>query len=618
MSDSPPAGQRPEPVAPASAGEHSSPLTGVLAPLATMALLGIIVAVVLSMGPSTSLAIGAAVAGLLIAALIVAWAISSVRTAEHHHEDELRRLRQAVDQAHGAASAGRHHQSEVDRLRATLQRLYELSVQWPAQFVVDVERFATRVRDGERPVPHEVPAGYVDERDPFARLEYEHHTARHAAELAVLRAAQAGAADDPAQRLQVFANLGRRLQSLVNREIQMLDELEKQIEDPEVLEGIFAVDHLATRIRRQAENLCVLGGARAPRQWSKPLTMVTTLRSAMQEVEFYKRVKMVLPINGTLRGHNVTEIIHLLAELIENATAFSAPDTTVLLSAQVVTAGLAIEVEDRGLGVKAEDLERINGLLGGQFGDDVGVLLSEGRQIGLWVVAQLARRNDVRVRLSRNIFGGTTAAVVVPHTLLGEEPEREPAQPVEQAEPRHGMRSGYALPVPKPASLSDTQQFAVAVAEQPPALPAAAPSTPPRGIDPPSRPGLEPVADPHGWPAAPVEEHDPIPANASGDTVHDEQRPRLPKRQPGTNHLAPELQATPPGFDNTPGFFSQSLPAAAVAPAAAQNTEHGSASIAAFRSGIRAGSGSNNEEPTAQPDALERSSFLGEPTHHDR
>jgi len=354
----------------------------------------------------------------------------------------------------------------------------------------------------------------------------------------------------------VFANLGRRLQSLVNREIQMLDELENQIEDPEILEGIFAVDHLATRIRRQAENLGVLGGARAPRQWTKPLTMVTTLRSAMQEVEHYKRVKMVSPINGTLRGHNVTEIIHLLAELIENATAFSDPDTTVMLSAQNVTAGLAIEVEDRGLGIKVEDLERINNLLSGPEISDVGVLLSDGRQIGLWVVAQLARRNDVKVRLARNIFGGTTAAVVVPHSLLGDVPELVTA-------PRNTVP-----PEPYDEPVADDRSFADLDLHRWP-----------------DRAGeLAVIADVPDVPEMPEMPAVPeVAVAAEAEAVSELERPPLPKRQPGTNHLAVELRN----------------PAPTVTPAIRLGGQHNPGAAAAFRSGIRAGS---SEESTHNDD----------------
>ncbi|QSB05208.1 sensor histidine kinase [Natronoglycomyces albus] len=231
---------------------------------------------------------------------------------------------------------------------------------------------------------------------------------------------------DGDQRVGVFVNLARRLQSLVHREIQLLDELEAQVEDPDLLKGLFAVDHLATRIRRHAENLAVLGGAVSRRQWSRPVNVYEILRSAVAEVEHYARVKMVRPVEGTLKGHAVADVIHLVAELVENATAFSAPNTQVMLRAQRVTAGLAIEVEDRGLGMPQDQLDQINAMLADPDGVSIDELLNDGR-IGLYVVAALARRHDLAVQLQTNIFGGTQAVIVLSSNLMGEEEEkREP------------------------------------------------------------------------------------------------------------------------------------------------------------------------------------------------
>src|SRR5262249_2085894 len=151
----------------------------------------------------------------------------------------------------------------------------------------------------------------------------------------------------PGQHVEVFVNLARRLQSLSHRAIQGLDELENQVEDPDLLKGLFKVDHLSTRMRRQAESLAVIGGAASRRQWSRPVTVYEVLRSAIAEVEHYNRVKVVPPIEGTLHGKAVADVIHLLAELVENATKFSPPHTQIFLRAEFVTAGLAIEVEDR-------------------------------------------------------------------------------------------------------------------------------------------------------------------------------------------------------------------------------------------------------------------------------
>ncbi|MFD4791079.1 sensor histidine kinase, partial [Streptomyces sp. NPDC058459] len=255
---------------------------------------------------------------------------------------------------------------------------------------------------------------------------------------AVVRAAQLSSQAAAEQKLEVFVNLARRLQSLVHREISILDELENDIEDPDLLKGLFHVDHLATRIRRHAENLAVLGGAVSRRQWSNPVGMTEVLRSAIAEVEQYSRVKLVPPVEGELRGHAVADVIHLLAELIENATVFSAPQTQVLLRAGLVTSGLAIEVEDRGLGMPVEEQHRMNALLVDPDQADVAGMLADGR-IGLYVVSQLARRHGISVRLQSNIYGGVQAVLVVPQALLGASagavPQAEGAGGAQGAEP---------------------------------------------------------------------------------------------------------------------------------------------------------------------------------------
>lgn len=561
-----------EPAVGVPAGDPGGQLPGrartAVLPTVAMAVLGAVAAVLVARDHSMGMIIGVVVGGVVLGGFLVGWAASIARDAARAGHGQVSDLVVAVNEAQATAGALHHQFAGLQQLHAELQQAYEAAVSWPAQFCYHIEQFASRVRNGERPTTHGAPAGFADDRDPLARLDREHRAAQLAAESAVLRAAEpdieSGA--DPVQRLQVFANLGRRLQSLVNREIQMLDELEKQIEDPEILEGIFAVDHLATRIRRQAENLGVLGGARAPRQWTKPLTMVTTLRSAMQEVEHYKRVKMVSPINGTLRGHNVTEIIHLLAELIENATAFSDPDTTVMLSAQNVTAGLAIEVEDRGLGIRADDLERINELLSGPEIGDAGVLLSDGRQIGLWVVAQLARRNDVKVRLARNIFGGTTAAVVVPHGLLGDGSNDTVGHETLGNEARRELVVAGTAPAQEWGSGAH-HLYSLTEDSGQHVLPPMPEYAPPPMAD----------LDAHRWPDNAGELA--IPADAE-PLAPESERPPLPKRQPGANHLALELRNPPPVLPPVTRLAAG---------------EHNPGAAAAFRSGIRAGSEENGE-----------------------
>ncbi|MEU6868026.1 ATP-binding protein [Streptomyces sp. NPDC046876] len=284
---------------------------------------------------------------------------------------------------------------------------------------------ADRLERGEppaRPVrggPTEPPPGTDPERvDEFWLLSQELRGARELAHTTLVRLAGPAAPSDSDRKVEVFVNLARRLQSLVHREISLLDELEDTVEDPDLLKELFHVDHLATRIRRHAENLAVLGGAASRRQWTRPIDLSEVLRSAVAEVEQYTRVKVVPPAGGTVRGHAVADVVHLLAELVENATVFSAPDTDVVVRAERVTAGIAVEVEDRGLGMPAAEQHRMNSLLVDPDQVSVRHLLADGR-IGLFVVSALARRHGIAVELKSNIYGGVLAVLVLPQDLLG-------------------------------------------------------------------------------------------------------------------------------------------------------------------------------------------------------
>ncbi|WP_414930663.1 ATP-binding protein [Streptomyces sp. SHP 1-2] len=274
------------------------------------------------------------------------------------------------------------------------------------------------MRRGEGPPPRTPRGGPPQDADDFDLLAGDLARAHDGALTAVVEAAQLSSQTGSEQKLEVFVNLARRLQSLVHREISILDELENAIEDPDLLKGLFHVDHLATRVRRHAENLAVLGGAVSRRQWSNPVDMTEVLRSAIAEVEQYSRVRLVPPIDGTLRGHAVADVIHLLAELIENATVFSAPHTPVLLRAGLVTSGLAVEVEDRGLGMPVDEQHRMNALLADPDQVNAARMLADGR-IGLYVVSMLARRHGITVRVQSNIYGGVQAVLVLPQDLLG-------------------------------------------------------------------------------------------------------------------------------------------------------------------------------------------------------
>jgi signal transduction histidine kinase len=312
-----------------------------------------------------------------------------------------------------AVAANRTAKAVTDRIGA-LRRS-------SARGEADLRTLVETLRRGDGPPKRKPRSGPPEGADDFELLAADLARAHDGAVTAVVQASQLSSQAGSEQKLEVFVNLARRLQSLVHREISILDELENEIEDPDLLKGLFHVDHLATRIRRHAENLAVLGGAVSRRQWSNPVSMTEVLRSAIAEVEQYSRVKLVPPIDGTLRGHAVADVIHLLAELVENATVFSAPHTQVLLRANLVTSGLAVEVEDRGLGMPVGEQNRMNALLTDPDQVNVASLLADGR-IGLFVVSQLAKRHGIHVRLQTNIYGGVQAVLVVPQGLLGTDP----------------------------------------------------------------------------------------------------------------------------------------------------------------------------------------------------
>ncbi|MEV0738342.1 ATP-binding protein [Streptomyces sp. NPDC050549] len=335
-----------------------------------------------------------------------------------------------------AVAAGRAAGSVSDRIGALRRD--------SARGEADLRELVEALRRGEGP-PQRKPRGRPPgDADDFDLLAADLARAHDGAVTAVVSASQLSSQAGSEQKVEVFVNLARRLQSLVHREISILDELENEIEDPDLLKGLFHVDHLATRIRRHAENLAVLGGAVSRRQWSNPVSMTEVLRSAIAEVEQYSRVKLVPPIDGTLRGHAVADVIHLLAELVENATVFSAPHTQVLLRANLVTSGLAVEVEDRGLGMPVGEQSRMNALLTDPDQVNVASLLADGR-IGLFVVSQLARRHGIHVRLQTNIYGGVQAVLVVPQALLG----TAPGAPGAVGQPEDTMGGGRPLLPPQ-------------------------------------------------------------------------------------------------------------------------------------------------------------------------
>ncbi|MBQ1025800.1 nitrate- and nitrite sensing domain-containing protein [Micromonospora sp. C95] len=225
---------------------------------------------------------------------------------------------------------------------------------------------------------------------------------------------------------EVFLGLARRTQALVHRQLALLDSMERREHDAEELEDLFRVDHLATRMRRNTENLIMLCGATPGRAWRRGVPMVDVIRSAVGEVAEYTRVTVLAVGDVSLAGRAVGAVIHLLAELIENGLAFSPPHTRVEVRGQLVANGFAIEVEDRGLGMTEEDRAAANH----RIGDGGEQTRADAARLGLYVVSRLTDRHGVRVRLRKSAYGGTTAVVLIPSDLvIGD--ETEPSRPAE-------------------------------------------------------------------------------------------------------------------------------------------------------------------------------------------
>jgi signal transduction histidine kinase len=240
---------------------------------------------------------------------------------------------------------------------------------------------------------------------------------RAALEAAVERAEVVGAVSG------VFLNLARRSQLLVHRQLALLDLMERRIEDPAELEDLFRLDHLATRMRRHAEGLIILSGAAPGRGWRKPVPLMDVVRAAVSEVEDYARVEVrrLPPVH--VSGSSVADLTHLIAELVENATAFSAPHTRVHVHGEALGADFALQIHDEGLGMSEELLAEANRRIGSARQAD----LLDSDRLGLFVVSRLAHRLGLDVHLTPSPFGGTTALVLVPESVLenptGAQPE---------------------------------------------------------------------------------------------------------------------------------------------------------------------------------------------------
>lgn len=348
---------------------------------------------------------------------------------------------------------------------------------------------------------------------------------------------------------KVFLNIAHRSQVIVHRQLKTLDEAERKQEDPEQLELLFQLDHLTTRQRRNAENLIILGGGQPGRRWRNPVSLAEVVRGAAAETEDFARVKTAkLPARKVI-GPVVGDLVHLLAELIDNATSFSPPGSRVEIRGNIVGRGVVLEIEDQGLGIEADRVDDLNNMLANP--PDFGIMaLSAEPRLGLFVVARLAARHGIAVSLRESAYGGTRAIVLVRNELLGPDAET-PDTLGEDAKP---------LPPETPAERTDSHLPVVTTVDTP------APGTTiklsiPGAVNLPDLPPLPMVEARPGEdlfrPQRPVEEesHPSLPlrrprqpegqpqerADRQERPDQQQDRPELPKRREAQQQDRPEL-----------------------------------------------------------------------------
>jgi signal transduction histidine kinase len=358
----------------------------------------------------------------------------------------------------------------------------------------------------------------------------------------------------------MFVNLSRRSQSLVERQIRLISHLEQGEQDSKRLANLFQMDHLATLMRRNSENLLVLAGQDLSRRWNRPVALVDVLRAALSEIEHYERVTVNAPPQISVRAQAVSDVVHLTAELVENATSFSAAESPVTITARLLSSGgLLLEISDQGVGMAEDELAHANWRLDNPPTVDVAV----SRRMGLFVVARLAARHGIRVRLRPAETGGLVALVWLPDEAITAEgsgssglPRRNPV-PAQDAGPGTGEHRIDTARTPRFAPLHTNGDLA-GTGPQPAAGNLWDTGQQPAARDLPGT-GPQPVtAD--GWATGPVSPPEPAPtATGPLSLVRDVSPPpaepeppaavptgehALPSRVPTGDHDLPRRDAT--------------------------------------------------------------------------
>jgi signal transduction histidine kinase len=252
----------------------------------------------------------------------------------------------------------------------------------------------------------------------------------------------------------IFVNLSRRSQSLVQRQIRLIDDLEQGEQEPQRLANLFQLDHIATRMRRNSENLLVLAGHDVTQRRTQAVALVDVVRAAVSEIEQYQRVTLDVQPGISVRGPAVSDLVHLLSELVENATSFSAGQTPVTVSAHLLNSGgVLFDITDHGVGMTAEEMAHANWRLDNPPVVDVAV----SRRMGLFVVAQLAAGHGIRVRLRPASVNGLTALVWLPDEVISH--QTAASTPGPPGWPTIGQPDEHPVALPAPAQ-APTPRFA--------------------------------------------------------------------------------------------------------------------------------------------------------------
>ncbi|WP_084125250.1 ATP-binding protein [Demequina sp. NBRC 110054] len=222
---------------------------------------------------------------------------------------------------------------------------------------------------------------------------------------------------------EMFVNVARRDQVLLNRQLASIDEMERSEDDPDTLTKLFALDHLATRMRRNSESLLVLAGIDTGRRLRRPMPLSDVIRTASSEIELYERIDLQLDADPQMVGHSALTTAHLFAELLENATVFSDPGSMVAVRTMATESGYVVEVADTGIGMNPEELHSANSRVSSHQASEI----LGAQRLGLFVVGRIARRIGAAVEITSTEGEGTTVSVALPVSLFDDRLQEQPA-----------------------------------------------------------------------------------------------------------------------------------------------------------------------------------------------